>query len=45
DTGKSSSQADVESDDGHRSFVEEYSAVPLSRRKIYSAESFDRQVE
>ncbi|KAJ7400473.1 hypothetical protein BTVI_105224 [Pitangus sulphuratus] len=45
DTGKASSQADVESDDGRRSFVEEYSLAPLSRPKTNSAKNFDQLVE
>ncbi|PKU42247.1 histamine h3 receptor [Limosa lapponica baueri] len=45
DTGTANSQADVISDDAHRSFVEEYSLTPLSTRKKYCAQSFDQQVE
>ncbi|KFQ43962.1 hypothetical protein N333_01318, partial [Nestor notabilis] len=45
DTGTSSSQGDVTSDDGPRVFAEEYSLVPLNKQKKYSAQSFDEQVE
>ncbi|KFP78954.1 hypothetical protein N310_05796, partial [Acanthisitta chloris] len=45
DTGAASSQADVISDDGPRSFAEEYSLAPLNTRKKYSMQSFDQQVE
>lgn len=45
DTGTASSWAGVRSDDGPRSFAEEYSLVPLSRRKQYSAQTFHEAVE
>lgn len=45
DTGTASSWAGVRSDDGPRSFAEEYSLVPLSRRKQYSAQTFHDAVE
>lgn len=45
DTGAASSWAGVRSDDGPRSFAEEYSLVPLSRRKQYSAQTFHEAVE
>ncbi|KFZ52131.1 hypothetical protein N321_13951, partial [Antrostomus carolinensis] len=45
DTGTTSSQTDVTSNDAPRSFAEEYSLVPLNTRKKYSAQSFDQQVE
>ncbi|KFV08795.1 hypothetical protein N339_10402, partial [Pterocles gutturalis] len=45
DSGTASSQADVSSDGAPRSFVEEYSLVPLNTQKKYSAQSFDQQVE
>ncbi|KFO61533.1 hypothetical protein N302_00988, partial [Corvus brachyrhynchos] len=44
-TGTASSWAGVRSDDGPRSFAEEYSLVPLSRRKQYSAQTFHEAVE
>ncbi|CAN8184052.1 unnamed protein product [Coccothraustes coccothraustes] len=45
DSGAASSRAGVRSDDGPRSFAEEYSLVPLSRRKQYSAQTFHDAVE
>ncbi|TRZ20210.1 hypothetical protein HGM15179_006886 [Zosterops borbonicus] len=45
DAGTASSWAGVRSDDGPRSFAEEYSLVPLSRRKQYSAQTFHEAVE
>ncbi|XP_023777153.1 uncharacterized protein LOC111925023 [Cyanistes caeruleus] len=44
-TGTASSWAGVRSDDHPRSFAEEYSLVPLSRRKQYSAQTFHEAVE
>lgn len=45
DTETTSSWAGVRSDDGPRSLEEEYSLVPLSRRKQYSAQTFHDAVE
>ncbi|XP_058674130.1 uncharacterized protein LOC132079201 [Ammospiza nelsoni] len=45
DTGAASSRAGVRSNDGPRSLAEEYSLVPLNRRKQYSAQSFHDAVE
>ncbi|KAL2308442.1 hypothetical protein Nmel_001483 [Mimus melanotis] len=44
-TGTASSWAGDTSDDDTRSFAEEYSLVPLSRRKQYSAQTFHEAVE
>ncbi|XP_064559561.1 uncharacterized protein LOC135443281 [Zonotrichia leucophrys gambelii] len=44
-TGAASSRAGVRSDDGARSLAEEYSLVPLNRRKQCSAQSFHDAVE
>ncbi|XP_039939434.1 uncharacterized protein LOC120761631 [Hirundo rustica] len=45
DTATASSWAGVRSDDGPRSFAEEYALVPLSRRKQYTAQTFHEAVE
>ncbi|XP_039586048.1 uncharacterized protein LOC120512132 [Passer montanus] len=45
DTGTARSWAGARSDDGPRSLAEEYSLVPISRRKQYSAQTFHDAVE
>lgn len=45
DTGTASSSAGVRRDDGPQSFAEEYSLVPFSRQKQYSAQTFHEAVE